>query len=110
MRNIAAMMQKAKQLQGDLADIKQEIAEANYSASAGNGAVFVEANGNGLVTKITLNIQATGLQSDDDVGLLEDLITVAVNQVRTQAEDDKAKKIKEVTGDLPLPAGLDFPI
>ena len=110
MRNLASMMQKAKEVQTRLAELKEELAEQRFHVSAGGGAVDVEADGKGNIITLTLSPDIIGLNNADDVEMLQDLILVAVNQARAEAEDARAEKMKEITGGLPLPPGLDLPI
>ena len=110
MRNLASMMQKAKEVQTQLADLKQELADQRFHVTAGGGAVNVEADGKGNILSLKLSPDIIGLSSEDDVAMLEDLILVAVNQVRAEAEVAKAEKMKAITGGLPLPPGLDLPL
>ena len=110
MRNLASMMQKAKQVQNRLAELKEELADQRFHVSAGGGAVEVEADGKGNILNLKLSPVIIGLNSAEDIEILQDLILVAVNQVRAEAEDARAEKMKEITGGLPLPPGLDLPI
>ena len=110
MRNLASMMQKAKEVQTRLAELKEELADQRFHVSAGGGAVEVEADGKGNILNLKLSPDIVGLKSAEDVEMLQDLILVAVNQVRAAAEDARAEKMKEITGGLPLPPGLDLPI
>lgn len=110
MRNLANMMQKAKEVQTRLAALKEELADQRFHVTAGGGAVEVEADGKGNILNLKLSPDIIGLNHADDVEMLQDLILVAVNQVRAEAEDARAEKMKEITGGLPLPPGLDLPI
>ena len=110
MRNLASMMQKAKEVQNRLAELKEELADQRFHVSAGGGAVEVEADGKGNLLNLKLSPDVAGLNSAEDVEMLQDLILVAVNQVRAEAEEARAEKMKEITGGLPLPPGLDLPI
>ena len=110
MRNLAAMMQKAKEVQNNLTELRAELAELRFKAEAGGGAVIAEVNGKGEVTDITLSTQVMAMSSDDDRAMLEDLIQVAVNQAKLAADETKTEKMKDVTGGLPLPPGLDLPL
>ena len=110
MRNLASMMQKAKEVQNRLAELKEELADQRFHVSAGGGAVEVEADGKGNLLNLKLSPDIAGLNSAEDVEMLQDLILVAVNQVRAEAEEARAEKMKEITGGLPLPSGLDLPI
>lgn len=110
MRNLASMMQKAKEVQTRLAELKEELADQRFHVSAGGGAVEVEADGKGNILDLKLSPDVIGLNSAEDVEMLQDLIMVAVNQARAEAEEARAEKMKEITGGLPLPPGLDLPI
>lgn len=110
MRNLASMMQKAKEVQTRLADLKQELADQRVHVSAGGGAVEVEADGKGNIINLKLSPEIMSMTSAEDVEMLQDLILVAVNQARAEAEEAKAEKMKEITGGLPLPPGLDLPL
>jgi DNA-binding YbaB/EbfC family protein len=110
MRNLAAMMQKAKEVQDSLAEMRAEIADLRFSADAGSGAVTVEVNGKGEITDITLSPEVMKMRGENDLAMLEDLIQVAANQAKLEADQVKAEKIKALTGDLPLPPGLDMPL
>ena len=110
MRNLASMMQKAKEVQNNLADMRAGLAEMRFKAEAGGGVIMVEVNGKGEVTDVTLSGQVMAMSGDDDLALLEDLIQVATNQAKLMADEAKAEKMKEITGGLPLPPGLDLPL
>ena len=67
-------------------------------------------NGKGEVTQVKLSAQVAAMSSEDDLAMLEDLIQVAVNQAKLAADEAKAEKMKELTGGLPLPPGMDLPL
>ena len=110
MRNLAAMMQKAKEVQQNIDAIKQELVELRFTASAGGGAVKIEVNGRGDITNVNLSPDIIGLNKADDIAMLEDLIQIASNDARAQAENAKAEKMKAITKGLPLPPELDLPL
>ena len=110
MRNLASMMQKAKEVQNNLAEMKAELSELRFKAESGGGAVTIEVNGKGEVINVTLHEQVMAMSGNEDLALLEDLIQVAVNQAKLLADETKAEKMKEITGGLPLPPGLDLPL
>ena len=110
MRNLASMMQKAKEVQNKMTDMRAELADLRFSAESGGGAVMIEVNGKGEVTQVKLSEQVAAMSSEDDLAMLEDLIQVAVNQAKLAADEAKAEKMKELTGGLPLPPGMDLPL
>ena len=108
MRNLAAMMQKAKTLQDDFASMKAELTEMRFTAESGSGAVRAEVNGNGMVMGITIGTDIIGMQTAGDVAILEDLIQLAVNDAQKQATSEKEKLTRELTDGLPLPPGFNL--
>jgi len=109
MRNLASMMQKAKEVQQSIAQMKEELAEMRFHGEAGGGAVMVEADGRGIVHNVKLSPDIIGLETPEDVAMLEDLIQLAVNDAKAAADKAREEKLKALTGGLPLPPGLDLP-
>ena len=109
MRNLAAMMQQAKSVQEDMARMKEELGEMRFTGESGGGSVRVETDGRGQLHQVTLAPGVAGCSNADDIALLEDLIVVAVNNARAEADQARSEKMKEITGGLPLPPGLDLP-
>jgi len=109
MRNLAGMMQKAKEMQQAIARMKEELEAMRFHGEAGGGAVTVETDGRGHVHQVRLSPDIIGLETAEDVAMLEDLIQVAVNDAKARADGAKAEKMKALTGGMPLPAGLDLP-
>ena len=110
MRNLASMMQKAKEVQDSLAEMRAELADLRFKSSAGGETVSVEVNGKGEITQVSLSTQTLNINNEHDIAMLEDLILVAANQAKLQAEQAKEEKIKKLTNGIPLPPGFDLPI
>ena len=45
----------------------------------------------------------------DDISILEDMIRLAANNARAEADAAMAAKMKDITGGLPLPPGMSLP-
>jgi len=110
MRNFASMLKKAKEAQNKLAEVKQELAEIICKGEAAGGVIQVEVTGDGRIISICIHPDAAGANQADDIRMLEDLIVVATRDAQDKAAAIKADRMKEVTGDLPLPPGLDLPL
>jgi len=65
--------------------------------------------GDSRIQSVTISPDAASASSSDDIHMLEDLIVVAIRNAQEKAEQEKAKRMQGVTGDLPLPPGLDLP-
>jgi DNA-binding YbaB/EbfC family protein len=110
MRNFASMLKKAKEAQDKLAVVKTELAEIVCEGEAAGGVIKVEVTGDGRIIAIKINPDAAAANQPDDIRMLEDLIVVAMRDAQDKAAAIKAERMKAVTGDLPLPPGLDLPL
>jgi DNA-binding YbaB/EbfC family protein len=98
--NLAKM---AQQMQAEMARVQQEIAALSLEGSAGGGAVTAVVNGNGEVVSIAIDRDVV---DPDDVEMLQDLITAAVNDGVHKIKDVSAEKMARVTGGLQIPGLL----
>lgn len=101
--NMNQLMQQAQRMQREAEKAQEEIAAMTVEASAGGGAVKVVINGEHLI--LSLNIDP-GVVNAGDVEMLQDLITVAVNDAQRQFEEKSAARMSQVTGGRSLPFGL----
>ena len=91
------MMRQAQQLQKKMEELQKEVEDSTVEASAGGGVVSVVANGKMLVQSISIDPEVV---SPDDVEMLEDLVTAAVNEALAKAQDMANAKMSELTGGL----------
>ena len=98
--NLAKM---AQQMQAELARVQTEIAAMTLEGTAGGGAVTATVNGNGEVVAITIDKDVV---DPDDVEMLQDLVTAAVNDGVHKIKDAAAEKMARVTGGMQLPGLL----
>ena len=97
MGNLAKM---AQQMQAEMARVQAEVEALIVETSSGGGAVKAVVNGSQEVVSITIDPSAV---DPDDVEMLQDLITAAVNDGLHQVRDIAAEKMARVTGGLRLP-------
>ncbi|MEX2613653.1 MAG: YbaB/EbfC family nucleoid-associated protein [Gaiellaceae bacterium] len=95
--NLAKM---AQQMQADMARAQADIAQMSVEGTAGGGAVTAVVNGNGEVVSIAINKDVV---DPDDVEMLQDLITAAINDGVHRIKDAAAERMNEVTGGLRIP-------
>ena len=106
--NIMQMMKQAQQMQKKLQDAQTELANTEFTAMAGNGAVTVVCDGQGKFKKITLSKSACNPENpesvdSDSVEMLEDLISTAMKQATAQASSEMESKMKSLTGGINIP-------
>ena len=101
----AVMMKKLQDMQAEMNRTQQEVEEAEYTASAGGGAVEVKVNGKHEVLEV--NIQPD-VVDPEDVEILSDMIIAATNEAIRKAVDTMEQRMNSVTSGLNLPAGFGF--
>ena len=106
MRNMAGMMKKVQEMQSRMDELKAEMATTEFSATVGGGAVSVTVTGKGVMQAVRIDPAALDV---DDIGMLEDMICLATNNARADADAAMAARMKDITGGLPLPPGMSLP-
>ncbi len=101
--NINDILSQAQNIQGKIKEIQATMAGKTVYGEAGGGMVKVEMSGDLKVKSIKLDPICVDSR---DIGMLEDLITAAVNQASGKAKELAAEEMKKATGGLPLPFDL----
>ncbi len=97
------LIKKAKELQGKMAEIQEELAAAEVEGQSGAGLVKMTMNGKGEMKAISID---PSMLKPEEVDMLEDLLIAAHQDAKTKVEQEAAEKMKDVTGDLPIPPGM----
>ncbi len=98
--NMQNLMKQAQRMQAEMARVQEELKDEKVEVSVGGGAVKVVVTGDIVVSSVSIDPAAV---DPDDVAMLEDLITAAVNEGIRQAQDVGARKMSAVTGGLTMP-------
>lgn len=85
--NINSLMKEAKKMQADLERSQTELAEKEFEASAGGGAVSVKVTGQKEIKELKLQKDVV---DPDDIEMLQDLIITCLNQAFKQVDDAQA--------------------
>jgi hypothetical protein len=89
------MMKQAKALQDKL---KQQLDEIRVEATAGGGMVTVKMSGNKTVTEVKIDPEVV---DKNDVEMLQDLVTAAVNEASRKVDEAAQREIGALAGNLP---------
>lgn len=89
-----------RQMQARLNKIQEELEAKTVEASAGGGAVKVVANGQLRVQSVTIDPEVV---DPEDVEMLQDLVTAAVNEALAKAQELAAQQLSALTGGMKLP-------
>ena len=106
MRNMAGMMKKVQDMQARLETLQAELDAQHFSASAGNDYVTATVTGSGALHAIKID---PSVIDPDDAEMLEGLICLATRNAQAAASAEKARLLKDITGGLPLPPGMNLP-
>lgn len=96
----AAMLKQVQKMQEDMANLQSDIEEREFTATAGGGMVEVTFNGKHELKKITINPDAV---DTDDIEMLEDFITIAVNEAISNIAETQEREMGAITGGLNIP-------
>ena len=92
-------LQQAQQLQKQMMNIQTELESAKIEGSSGGGAVKATVTGKMRVESITIDPEVIS----EDVELLQDLVTTAVNEALDKAQEMASTRMGAVTGGLNIP-------
>ena len=98
--DMKGMMRQAQKMQAELAKAQEEIKTMTAEATAGGGMVTVVAQGDMSIQSITINPDAV---DPDDVEMLQDMVTAAVNEALRAVSMQGSSRISEVTGGMNIP-------
>lgn len=100
MANMQGMMKKVQKMQQDMLKMQEELKNRTVEATAGGGAVTVVVTGRKTVEKVTI---APSAVDPEDVEMLEDLITTAINEAMRKVDEMTEKEMGKITGGMKLP-------
>lgn len=100
MANMQGMMKKVQKMQQDMLKMQEELKNRTVEASAGGGAVTVVVTGRKTVEKVTI---APSAVDPEDVEMLEDLVTTAINEAMRKVDEMTEKEMGKITGGMKLP-------
>ncbi len=98
--NMNQMLKQAQKMQADMATLQEDLENREYTATAGGGMVEVTIDGKHLVKNIKINPDAV---DPEDVEMLEDFITIAINEAVNTAIKTSEEEMGAITGGLNMP-------
>jgi len=107
MGNMAKLLKQAQKMQADIAKAQDEAANMTAEASVGGGSVTVKANGKFEITDLKISPVAV---DPNDVEMLEDLVTAAVNQAIRDVREKSEARVAQATAGMSgmMPPGMGF--
>lgn len=94
------MMRQLQQMQAQMESTQTEVEESVFSATAGGGMVTAQVNGKKELLSIKIDPEVV---DPDDVEMLEDLVTAAINEALGKASKTMEDKMGALTGGMNIP-------
>ena len=103
--NMNNLMKQAQRMQRQMEESQKEMEVAEFSATAGGGAVEITVSGKKEIVKVTLDKEAI---DPEDKEMLEDLIMAATNEALRKADEASAEAMSKMSGGMGLGGGFPF--
>lgn len=94
------MLKQYQQMQNNMTALQADLEQREYTATSGGGMIEATVDGKHLVKSIKIAPEAV---DPDDVEMLEDLITVAINEAIEKATANADEEMSALTGGLNIP-------
>lgn len=105
-KDMQRMMKEAQKMAAQMQQAQEKLAEVEVEGSAGGGAVRVRATADGHILSVTLDPELVTDVEEDDVEMIGDTITAAVNDALTKGRDAQAEAMGPLAGGM---GGLGLP-
>ena len=93
------LMAQVQQMQQQMAEQQEALADETITVTAAGGVISVEITGHQRVKAITIDPEVV---DPDDVEMLQDMLTAAVNAAIEQSQAMAAEKMEGLTGGVDL--------
>ena len=88
--NINNLMKEAKKMQASMEKSQEELAQKEFDATAGGGAIQVKVSGQKFLKEIKIQKEAV---DPEDIEMLEDLILTCVNEALRKVDSAQAAEL-----------------
>ena len=97
--NMQQMLKQAQKMQADMQNLQADLEQREYTATAG-GLVEVTVDGKHTVKAVKINPEAVDV---DDIEMLEEFITIAINEAIGKAIAENDEEMGAITSGLNMP-------
>src|SRR5512144_2362270 len=105
MADVVVLMKQAAELKSKMETMQAELDQIEVEGTSGGGLVSVTLSGKGEMKSVKID---DTLIKPSEKEIVEDLIVAAHADARRKAEVLLQEKMKDVTGGLPLPPGMNL--
>ena len=97
--NLQQLARQAQKMQDEMAAAQEELEQKEYTASSGGGMVSVTVSGQLEIKSMTIEPDVV---DPEDIEMLTDLVTAAVNEALRAASTDKEETVNKISGGMNL--------
>ena len=97
MPDLNALMKQAQKLQSEVTKVQEELAKLECDGAAGGGLVTATVNGQFEVVRVKID---KSVVDPNDIGMLEDLVTAAINAAAAKVRETSKEKMSSVMGGM----------
>lgn len=94
------MLKQAQEMHSKISKLQEEMAGKTVEATSGGGMVNVVINGKQEILSIRIDPEVV---NKEDIEMLQDLITAAVNEAIRKSQEMMTEEMKKITGGLSIP-------
>ena len=94
------MLKQVQKMQEDMANLQADLDEREFTATSGGGMISVTVIGKHEIKELKINPDAIDPEEPE---MLEDLITVAINEAIATATKTSEEEMGAITGGLNIP-------
>jgi len=98
--DLGGLFQQAQKMQRELRQVNEELKQRTVLGESGGGMVKAYVNGQRELLKVEIDREAV---DPSDIGMLEDLVLVAVQEGLRKAKELSEQETARITGGMNLP-------
>lgn len=99
-QNMNQMLKQAQKMQGEIAELQEEIEQRDFTAQVGGGAVEIVMSGKKSVKSLTIKPEVV---DPEDIEMLQDLIISAFNEIVNNIDETTEAEMSKMTGGVSMP-------
>ncbi len=103
--DFSEIMKQASKIQDQMKSAKEELKNIETEGTSGGGLVKVTINGDRELKKIDID---PSILVASEKEIIEDLIIAAFTDAKSKINSEIEKKMKDITGGLPIPPGFNI--
>ena len=94
------ILKQAQQMHTKMTQLQEEMAGKTVETTSGGGMVRIVMNGKQEILSLRIDPEVV---NREDVEMLQDLITAAVNEAIRKSQEMMAEEMKKITGGMSIP-------